>query len=135
MFSGLSNHLETILFNSDLMQDSMLFFLPDISISHCINKLQVTSTSWKKLGVISKVSQPTTFCAEMLKHGKVHICVDLKPLNHSVLREVYPLPLKAMRHWHGLVEPRSSQNWATVLVFGKFSCHKHHASSLLLLLL
>ena len=26
------------------------------------------------------------------KDGKVHICVDLKPLNHSVLREIYPLP-------------------------------------------
>ena len=26
------------------------------------------------------------------KSGAVHICVDLKALNESVLREVYPLP-------------------------------------------
>ena len=47
-------------------------------------------------GVISKVSQPTPWCAGMVvvpkKNGKVRICVDLKPLNKSVLREVHPLP-------------------------------------------
>ena len=32
-------------------------------------------------GVISKVDQPTAW-----------ICVDLKPLNENVLREVYPMP-------------------------------------------
>ena len=26
------------------------------------------------------------------KNGKVRICVDLKPLNESVLREVHPMP-------------------------------------------
>ena len=50
----------------------------------------------EKAGVISKVSQPTPWCAGMVvipkKNGKVRICVDLKPLNHSVLREVHPLP-------------------------------------------
>ena len=47
-------------------------------------------------GVISKVSQPTPWCAGMVvvpkKNGKVHICINLKPLNKSVLREVHPLP-------------------------------------------
>ena len=47
-------------------------------------------------GVISKVSQPTPWCAGMVvvpkKNGRVRICVDLKPLNQSVLREVHPLP-------------------------------------------
>ena len=67
----------------------MLFSLPDTTLSHCINRME-------KVGVISKVSQPTPWCAGMVvvpkKNGKVCICVDLKPLNHSVLREVHPLP-------------------------------------------
>ena len=50
----------------------------------------------EKAGVIFKVSQPTPWCAGMVvipkKNGKVRICVDLKPLNHSILREVHPLP-------------------------------------------
>ena len=50
----------------------------------------------EKEGVISKVTEPTTWCAGMVvvpkKSGNVRICVDLKPLNKSVLREVLPLP-------------------------------------------
>ena len=42
------------------------------------------------------MSQPTPWCARMVvvpkKNGKVHVCVDLKPLNHSLLRKVHPLP-------------------------------------------
>ena len=48
------------------------------------------------LGVISKVDIPTPWCAGMVvaqkPNGAICICVDLKPLNESVLREVYPLP-------------------------------------------
>ena len=48
------------------------------------------------LGVIRKVTEPTSWCAGMVvvpkSSGKVRICVDLKPLNQSVRREVYPLP-------------------------------------------
>ena len=47
-------------------------------------------------GVISKVSEPTPWCAGMVvvpkRSGSVRICVDLKPLNQSMLREVHPLP-------------------------------------------
>jgi len=47
-------------------------------------------------GVISKVTDPTEWCAGMVvapkKGGKVRICVDLKALNDSVLREVHPIP-------------------------------------------
>ena len=50
----------------------------------------------EKAGVISKVTEPTEWCAGMVvvpkKSGNVRICVDLKPLNQSVLREVHPLP-------------------------------------------
>ena len=49
----------------------------------------------ESLGVISKVSDPTPWCAGMVvvkkKTGAVRICVDLKPLNESVLREVHPI--------------------------------------------
>ena len=47
-------------------------------------------------GVISKVNEPTPWCAGIVavpkKSGAVRICVDLKRLNQSVMREVYPLP-------------------------------------------
>ena len=50
----------------------------------------------ESIGVISKVDQPTPWCAGMVvvpkKSGSIRICVDLKPLNESVLREVHPLP-------------------------------------------
>ena len=48
------------------------------------------------MGVISKVDQPTPWCAGMVVvpkiSGAVRICVVLKPLNQSVLREVHPIP-------------------------------------------
>ena len=48
------------------------------------------------MGVISRVDVPTPWCADMVvalkKSGAVRICVDLKPLNKSVLREVHLLP-------------------------------------------
>ena len=47
-------------------------------------------------GIISRVDQPTPWCAGMVvvpkKSGSMRICVDLKPLNECVLREVHPLP-------------------------------------------
>ena len=50
----------------------------------------------ESMGVISKVDTPTPWCAGMVvvpkKSGDVRICVDLKPLNESVLREVHPIP-------------------------------------------
>ena len=49
-----------------------------------------------KNGVISKVDQPTAWCAPMVvtpkPNGDVRICVDLTKLNKSILREAYPLP-------------------------------------------
>ena len=53
-------------------------------------------TRMEKMGVISKVDIPTPWCAGMVvapkKSGDIRLCVDLKPLNQSVLREVHPLP-------------------------------------------
>ena len=50
----------------------------------------------ERSGVISKVTEPTPWCDGMFvvpkKSGSIRICVDMKPLNRSVLREVHPLP-------------------------------------------
>ena len=47
-------------------------------------------------GVISKVDQPTDWCAPMViapkSNGKVRVCVDLSRLNEYVKRENHPLP-------------------------------------------
>ena len=50
----------------------------------------------ERLGVISKVNEPTQWCAAMVvvpkPSGSIRICVDLKPLNESVMREIHPMP-------------------------------------------
>ena len=49
----------------------------------------------EKMGVISKVEEPTEWCAGMVvpkSNGKVRICVDLAKLNESVCRERHILP-------------------------------------------
>ena len=50
----------------------------------------------EELGVISPVQEPTPWCAGMVTvpkpSGSVCICVDLKPLNESVMREIHPMP-------------------------------------------
>ena len=47
-------------------------------------------------GVISQVDIPTPWCAGMVvapkKNGSISICVDFKPLNAYIIREVHPLP-------------------------------------------
>ena len=49
----------------------------------------------ERIGVISQVEEPTQWCAGMVvvpkNTGDVRICVDLKPLNENVLREIYPI--------------------------------------------
>ena len=50
----------------------------------------------ESLGIISKVDTPTPWCAGIVvvlkKDKTVRRCVDLKPLNMSVLQEIHPLP-------------------------------------------
>ena len=50
----------------------------------------------ENLGVISRVEEPTPWCAGIVavpkSRGDVRICVDLRHLNQSVMREVHPLP-------------------------------------------
>ncbi len=40
----------------------------------------------QKLGVISKVSEPTPMVIVTKPSGKLRVCVDLKPLNENVMR-------------------------------------------------
>ena len=50
----------------------------------------------ERLGVITKIEEPTDWCAGMVvvpkQNGKVRICVDLTKLNESVRRERHILP-------------------------------------------
>ena len=60
------------------------------------SKVQCELQRMQSLGVISPVEVPTPWCAAMVvvpkDSGAVRICVDLKPLNENVLREVHPMP-------------------------------------------
>ena len=50
----------------------------------------------ERLGVITRVSEPTEWCMGMVvvpkPNKKVRTCVDLTQLNQSVCRERHPLP-------------------------------------------
>ena len=50
----------------------------------------------EQMGVVSEVTEPSEWCAGMVvvlkRSGDVRICVDLKPLNESILREPHPIP-------------------------------------------
>lgn len=59
-------------------------------------KVKEELSRMEQQGVISKVEEPTAWCAPMVvvpkSTGKVRICTDLTELNKSVLREKHPLP-------------------------------------------
>ena len=60
------------------------------------DKVQETLNQMEAQGVISKVQQPTPWCAGMVvvkkKSDGVRICIDLKPMNKCVIREHHLLP-------------------------------------------
>ena len=60
------------------------------------SKVQLELNRMEGLGVISCVSEHTPWCAAIVvvpkPSGAVRICVDMKPLNENVLREVHPMP-------------------------------------------
>lgn len=77
--------------------------LKEGAVPHCLYtprsvpmpKVQNELNHTEAMGVISKVSEPTEWCAGMVvpkKSGEVRICIDLKALNDNVLREVHPIP-------------------------------------------
>ena len=56
-------------------------------------KIQEELTRMESLGVITEVEEPTAWCSGMVavpkKSGRIRICVDLLPLNESVMREIW----------------------------------------------
>ena len=83
----------------------------------------------EELGVISKVSKPTECCAGMVvvpkPSGRVRICVDLKPLNESVMREVHPLPSVDAKLAQ-LAGSKFSASWTRIVASGKSLLPKSH---------
>ena len=96
LFQGLGNLGEE--YNIQLKPEAKPFaiFTPrHVPLPLCA-KVQQELDRMESLEVISHVDQPTPWCAGMVvvpkKNGSVRICVDLKPLNANVQREVHPLP-------------------------------------------
>ena len=75
------------------MPNPSVFLLPGM---YLFQKVKDELVHMESLGVISRVEQPTDWCAGMVvvpkKSGDVRFCVDFQPFNKSVLREVHPLP-------------------------------------------
>ena len=96
LFSGLGTFTQE--YKIQLKQDAQPF---DLSTPRNIPlalrpKEQMESKQMEDLGIISRVTEPTPWCAAMvvvpMASGAVRICVDMKPLNENVLREVHPMP-------------------------------------------
>ena len=72
-----------------------LFAPRRVPLSLC-NKVLEELNRMESIGVISKVSEPTAWCAGIIvvpkQNGNLRIGVDLKLLNENVLRGVHPLP-------------------------------------------
>ena len=96
VFNGLGNLGEP--YEISLMEDAVPFALstPRRIPLALRGQIKTELDKMEAQGVISKVSGPTSWCAGMVvvpkKTGQIRICVDLKPLNQSVKRELYPLP-------------------------------------------
>lgn len=67
------------------------------------------------------------WCAGMMvvpkKEGSVRICVDLKPLDQSVLREMHPIPKVNDTR----LEPQYLARLMPTVNFGKYPYQKNHA--------
>ena len=85
-------------------------------------KVKAELERMESLGVISKDSEPIPWCAGMVAvpkpDGSVCTCVDLRPLNANVLREVHPL-LTVATFSHSCQAPMFSANWTPTADFGK----------------
>ena len=96
LFSGLGNISDEyeIRLKSDAVPHAI--YTPRRIPIPLLAKIAEELDKMEQMGVISKVEESTEWCAGMVvvpkKNGAVRICVDLKPLNTSVRREVHPLP-------------------------------------------
>ena len=96
MFRGLGTFQESYEIKLKSGAKPLALFTPRNVPLPLRQRVQEELARMESLGVISKVDQPTSWCAGMVvvpkKSGAIRICVDYRPLNESVLREVYPLP-------------------------------------------
>ena len=96
VFRGLGNLGDPYVIK--LTQDAVphAIYTPRTVASPMRPRVQEELDRMESIGVISRVEEPTQWCAAMVaipkKNGKLRICVDLKHLNEAVLREVHPLP-------------------------------------------
>ena len=100
-YSTLFKGLGTLKGNSNTIQlkpdaEPFALFTPRNVPLTLRKKVQDELSRMESLSVISRVEKPTPWCAGMVvvpkKSSAVCICVDFRPLNDNILREVHPLP-------------------------------------------
>ena len=91
LFQGLGRLKDN--YKIQLLSEAKPFALTAVPL---LPKVKAELERMEKLGVISKVTTPTEWCAGMVvvpkPNGMVRICVDLTKLNKSVCRERHILP-------------------------------------------
>ena len=96
LFRGLGNLGEPYEIKLKRNSKPVSLFAPRYVPIPLCKQVQAELDQMEGLGVISKVEIHTPWCAGMVVAQKpneaIRICVNLKPLNKCVLREVYPLP-------------------------------------------
>ena len=59
-------------------------------------KLKAELDKMEKQGIISRITEPTEWCAPIViapkKNGSIRVCVDLRMLNKAVAREQFSIP-------------------------------------------
>ena len=97
LFQGLGTFPES--YEIKLKQDTQPFALitPRSVPLPLRKKVEEELARMESLNVISRVDEPTQWCTSMVVVPKrnsetVRICVDFRPLNECVSREVHPLP-------------------------------------------
>jgi len=94
IFQGLGNFGENYSFKLKPGATSYAIYKPRHVVMPLRFRVKQEFDCMELLNVISKVEEPTSWCAGMVvvpkKNGTIRICVDLKPLNESVQLEVSP---------------------------------------------
>ena len=106
-----------------------------------MDKVKAELPRMEKLGVISRIDEPTEWCADMVvvpkSGGQVRICIDFTKLNMSVKRENFPLPSVELAKAVVFSKPDANSSfWQTNLAtesrpltifitpFGRYCCNR-----------
>ena len=96
LFSGLGTYPDSYRIMLKPNAQPFALFTPRNMPIPLRKKVEEELTRMVSSGVISRVEQPSQWCADMVvvpkKSDAVRICVDFRHLNESVLRETHPLP-------------------------------------------